>query len=279
MGRIKQPITRAKGRLSKSEWDYIEKNSNRMTADQMAKNMNRDIEPVRLYLQKIGKTNNKKAAFEVQAEYDIKTRLCWKELKTQFSEQELEMFLYHWKQIIAQFRRDVLATEELQIIDTIKLEILMNRALREQQETITSIRLFEEMVQDLESVPVADRDKEQYFSLQRQVASLRSAKEALSRDYKELQTKKSAMFKDLKATREQRVQKLESNKVTFAGLVTKLLQDPDFYEEQGRQMELARMATQAVKEEFGSYHRFADGEIDRILLSSDSVMGDTDNEA
>jgi len=276
MGRIKQPITRAKGRLSKSEWDYIEKNSNRMTADQMAKNMNRDIEPVRLYLQKIGKTNNKKAAFEVQAEYDIKTRLCWKELKTQFSEQELEMFLYHWKQIIAQFRRDVLATEELQIIDTIKLEILMNRALREQQETITSIHLFEEMVQDLESVPVADRDKEQYFSLQRQVASLRSAKEALSRDYKELQTKKSAMFKDLKATREQRVQKLESNKVTFAGLVTKLLQDPDFYEEQGRLMELSRLATLGVQKEFSEYHRFADGEIDRILLNSDSVVGDSD---
>jgi len=242
----------------------------------MAKNMNRGIEPVRLYLQKIGKTNNKKAAFEVQAEYDIKTRLCWKELKTQFSEQELEMFLYHWKQIIAQFRRDVLATEELQIIDTIKLEILMNRALREQQETITSIHLFEEMVQDLESVPVADRDKEQYFSLQRQVASLRSAKEALSRDYKELQTKKSAMFKDLKATREQRVQKLESNKVTFAGLVTKLLQDPDFYEEQGRLMELSRLATLGVQKEFSEYHRFADGEIDRILLNSDSVVGDSD---
>lgn len=275
MAKNKQPIVKAKGRLSKSEWDYIEKNSSRMTADQMAKNMNRDIEPVRLYLQKIGKTNNKKAAFEVQAEYDIKTRLCWKELKSQFSEQELEMFLYHWKQIIAQFRRDVLATEELQIIDTIKLEILMNRALREQQETITSIRLFEEMVQDLESVPIADRDKEQYFSLQRQVASLRSAKEALSRDYKELQTKKSAMFKDLKATREQRVQKLESNKTTFAGLVSKLLQDPDFYEEQGKQMELMRLATQACKEEFGSYHRFADGAVDRILLSADTV-GDED---
>jgi len=131
-------------------------------------------------------------------------------------------------------------------------------------------------VQDLESVPVADRDKEQYFSLQRQVASLRSAKEALSRDYKELQTKKSAMFKDLKATREQRVQKLESNKVTFAGLVTKLLQDPDFYEEQGRLMELSRLATLGVQKEFSEYHRFADGEIDRILLNSDSVLGDSD---
>jgi hypothetical protein len=271
-------IIKAKGRLSKSEWDYIEKNCTKMSADQMAKNLNRDIEPVRHYLQKIGKTNNKKAAFEIQAEYDIKTRPFWKELKGQFSEEELEMFLYHWKQIISQFRRDVLATEELQIIDTIKLEVLMNRALREQQETITSIRSLEEQVEVEEAKPVAERDKEFSFSLQRQVASLRAAKEALSKDYKELQTKKSAMFKDLKATREQRVQKLESNKTTFAGLVSKLLQDPEFYEEQGRLMELFRLATVAVKDELGSYHTFADGKVDRILLNADSVMGDNNGE-
>lgn len=264
-------IAKAKGRLSKSEWDYIEKHCDKMTADQMAKNLGRDIEPVRLYLQKIGKTKNKKAAFEVQAEYDIKTRPFWKELQGQFSKDELEMFLYHWKQIIAQFRRDVLATEELQIIDTIKLEVLMNRALREQQETIETVRDLEEQIAVEDAKAVADRDKEHHFSLQRQVASLRSAKEALSRDYKELQTKKSAMFKDLKATREQRVQKLESNKTTFAGLISKLLQDPEFFEEQGRIMEMMRMAATGAKEELGSYHTFADGKVDRIILSHETV--------
>lgn len=265
---------KAKGRLAKNEWTYIEENCKTMTADQIAKNLNREIDPIRLYLQKIGVTNNKRATFEVQAEYDIKTRPFWKELKTQFSTEELDMFLYHWKQIIAQFRRDVLATEELQIIDTIKLEVLMNRALREQQETIASIRIMEEMVNEEEAKPVADRDKEAYFSLQRQIASLRSAKEALSKDYKELQTKKSAMFKDLKATREQRVQKLEGNKTTFAGFISKLLQDPDFYEEQGKNMEMMRMATDKCKEQLGGYHTFMDGEVDRILLTSATVLQD-----
>ena len=267
-------IAKAKGRLSKAEWDYIEKNCDKMTADQMAKNLGRDIEPVRLYLQKIGKTKNKKEAFEVQAEYDIKTKPFWKQLQGQFSKEELEMFLYHWKEIIAQFRRDVLATEELQIIDTIKLEVLMNRALREQQETITTINQLEKGIAIEDAKAVADRDKEYHFSLQRQVASLRSAKEALSRDYKELQTKKSAMFKDLKATREQRVQKLESNKTTFAGLINKLLQDPDFFESQGREMELARMSAIGAKRELGSFHTFADSKVDRILLNCDTVVLD-----
>lgn len=262
------------GRLSKDEWDFIERNSTKMTADQIAKSLNRDIEPVRLYLQKIGASNNKKASYEIQAEYDLKGRPFWKELKKQFSEEELELFLYHWKLIVAQFRRDVLATEELQILDVIKLEILMNRALNEQKHTMDSVERMEEQVREMDLMPAADRDRELYMSLQRQIANLLSAKEALGKDYKELQTKKSAMFKDLKATREQRVQRLESNKTTFAALVSRLLQDPEFYEEQGRQMEMMRLATEGCKEELSGYHTYADGMVDRILLNAESVVKD-----
>jgi hypothetical protein len=260
------------GRLSKQEWEYIEQHADRLTADQIAKNLDRAISPVRSYLQKIGKSKNKKANLEVQAEYDLKSREYWKELKLQFSSEELTMFLYHWKQIVAQFRRDIMSTEEMQIVDTIKLELLMNRALKEQQETISNIRILEGMVEEEELKPVAERDKEVYFSLQRQVASMRAAKEALSRDYKELQTKKSAMFKDLKATREQRVQKLESNKTTFSGLVAKLMGDPEYFEEIGREMEMMRLASDGCREQLGSYHTFGDGVVDRILLTPETVM-------
>jgi hypothetical protein len=259
------------GRLSRTEWDYIEQHADKVTAEQIAKNLGRDITPVRNYLQKIGKSKNKKANLEVQAEYDLKSRAYWKELKLQFSSDELDMFLYHWKQIISQFRRDVMSTEEMQIVDTIKLEILMNRALKEQQATISSISSLEDLVEEEEAKPVAERDKEVYFSLQRQVASLRAAKEALSRDYKELQTKKSAMFKDLKATREQRVQKLENNKTTFASLIAKLIGDPEFYSEVGREMEMMRLASNGCHSQFGEYHTFGDNVVDQILLNSDTV--------
>ena len=152
----------------------------------------------------------------MQAEYDIKSRPYWKELKLQFSEEELELFLYHWKQIVAQFRKDVLATEELQIVDVIKLEVLMNRALREQQESMNRVRILEAEIQ-LEKAHDSDQqDKELIFNLERQIASLRAAKESLSREFKDLQTKKAGLYKDLKATREQRVQKLESNKKTLS---------------------------------------------------------------
>ena len=102
------------GRLSRAEWHYIEENAEKMTPEEIAENLEREVEPVIKYLKRIGKTVNKTQALTVQAEYDIKSRPYWKELKLQFSEEELELFLYHWKQIVAQFRKDVLATEELE---------------------------------------------------------------------------------------------------------------------------------------------------------------------
>jgi hypothetical protein len=59
-------------------------------------------------------------------------------------------------------------------------------------------------------------------------------------------------------------------------LITKLIQDPDFFEEQGRQMELMRLAAKGAKKELSAYHTYSDGKVDRILLNEDSVMEDDD---
>jgi hypothetical protein len=259
------------GRLSKSEWHYIEEHADDMTPDEIAKNLGREADPVIKYLKRIGKTENKVQAMSVQAEYDIKSRPYWRELKAQFSEDELEIFLYHWVQIVAQFRKDVLATEELQIVDTIKLEVLMNRALREQQETMNTVRQLDEEASREKARQSEDQDKEYIFSIERQIASLRAAKESLSREYKDLQTKKASLYKDLKATREQRIAKLENNKSTLAGLIEKILRDPDFFDEQGKDIEKMRMAMEMEVKRLGDYHKYDDGEVDIPLLTPEVV--------
>lgn len=259
------------GRLSKADWDYIEANCEKLSPEKIAENLGRTVESVEKYLKKLGKSFNKHEAFAVQAEYDIKSRPYWKELKAQFSEDELELFLYHWKQIIAQFRKDVLATEELQIVDTIKLEVLMNRALREQQESMERVRALEAEI-DLEKARDSDQqDKEMIFNVERQIASLRAAKESLSREFKDLQTKKAAMYKDLKATREQRIEKLESNKQTLSSLVNKILRNPEFYEQEGKALEKMRLAMEKEKERLSDYHTYADGTVDQPFLTPETV--------
>lgn len=259
------------GRLSKAEWDYIEHNCDKLTAEQIAENLDRAIEPILKHLSKIGKGPSTKKNFEVQAAYDLKTRPYWGELQSQFSEEELKLFLYHWSQIVGQFRKDILPTEELQIIDVIKLEILMNRALREQQTSMRKVVEFEEMITAEKRLSMEDRDVEQIFNMERQIATLRAAKSEISREFKDLQTKKSAMFKDLKGTREQRIQKLENNKETFDGLVQKLLRDPEWVDEQNQYMEKFRMAVAEEKKRLGDYHEFADGMVDRPFLNEETV--------
>jgi len=260
------------GRLSKDDWDFIEANADTLDAEEIAAHLNRTVESIENYLAKIGKLQDKKLGLVVQAEYDIKSRPYWKELKAQFSEEELELFLYHWKEIVAQFRKDVLATEELQIVDLIKLEVLMNRALREQQESMTRVKQLETEA-EMEKRKTSDQqDKEYIFNLERQISSLRAAKESLSREFKDLQTKKAGLYKDLKATREQRIEKLENNKQTLASLVNKILRDPDFYEFEGKQLEKMRLAMEKEKERLSDYHVYEDGTIDKPFLTPDTVL-------
>ncbi len=259
------------GRLSKSDWDYIEANAEKLNPKQIAANLERSVESIEKYLKRIGKSFNKQQAFVVQAEYDIKSRPYWKELKLQFNEEELDLFLYHWKQIVAQFRKDIMATEELQIVDLIKFEVLMNRALREQQYSMERVRVLEAEI-ELEKARDRDQqDKEMVFNLERQIASLRAAKEALSREFKDLQTKKAGLYKDLKATREQRIQKLENNKQTLASLVNKILRDPEFYEQEGKELEKMRLAMEQEKDRLSDYYEYADGTVDQPFLTPDTI--------
>lgn len=269
------------GRLSKAEWDFIERNAELMTPEQIATSLGRELEPVKKYLNKIGKSQNKKEDYEVQAEYDLKSRPYWKELKNQFTDEELELFVYHWTQTIAQFKMDVLPTEELQIIDMVKLEILMNRALREQRESMVKVHDLQEELEQLKRIDAKEQDqmkkmenRDLIFSLERQIAVLIAAKEALSKDFKELQTKKAALYKDMKATRDQRFNKIESNKQTFSSLVQALIKDPEFREECSLAMEKMRLAIEAERKRLSEFHSFGEGEVDRCLLNAESVTND-----
>lgn len=260
------------GRLSKEERQAIEDLAETASVQEIATQLDRSVEAVENYLDKIGKSANRQRAMAVQAEYDIKSRPYWKEMQAQFTEEELELFLHMWKEIVAQFRKDVLATEELQIIDLIKLDILMNRALREQQDSLRHIRILEEEIILERRREPDQQDREQIFNMERQIASFRAAKEGLSREFKDLQTKKAALYKDLKATREQRVKKLESNKQTLASLVMQITQDPEFFENEGKELEKMRMAMEGEKRRLAAYHTYEDNSVDRPLLNSETVF-------
>ena len=264
-----------KGRLSKKEQQFIEQHCEAMPCEEIAKELDRDPVSIQNFIKnKLGRGMSKKEKDEFEAAYDLKSRPYWPDLKGQFNAQELEMFVFHWKRIVSQFRDDVLPTEELQVIDAIKLELLMNRALKEQQTNMVSISDMERLIDDEKSKEIVDRDTDYIFNLERQVAILRSAHESLGKDYKELQTKKNAMIKELKGTREQRIRRLEDSKTTFSSWVQSLVVNKELSDTIGFEMEKMRLAMESEKAKLSEYHEYEDKQVDQPFLTPDSVLED-----
>ena len=138
------------GRLSKEEKRIIGRLADSMTPEDIAQQLDRRVDSVETYI----KDNLKLGITDVEmAQYDLEDRPYYFELQAQFSEGELQLFRYHWAKLISQFNKDdILSTEEMQIVDLIKMEILSNRSLNSQK--LSVIRALLNRI-DLISVPVS----------------------------------------------------------------------------------------------------------------------------
>ena len=267
------------GRLDTTEQQYIRDNIKEMHYETIASILDRDPKSIKLWIEKnLGFTASDRK--EVEAYNELKDKAYWKDLEGQFSEDELEMFVFHWKKMWSQFKEDVFHTEEIQIVDTIKLEILMNRCLRAQNDNIKQVSELEATVIELKKsmVDISDaREREELWrdiaNLDRQMAVLIASRETLSRDFKDLQTKKSAMIKDLKGTREQRIKAIEDSKQTFSALIKKIILDSDFRHEIGVEMEKMRLAMDKERERLSQAHTYEDKITDQPYLTPETVEG------
>lgn len=258
-----------KGRISKEEERIIARLVNSVTVEDIAKQLDRDVESIDNFVKrkfKLGLTNEEAAAFSLES------RPYWTELTSQFTGDELELFKYHWSRIIAQFKDDVFPTEELQVVDVIKLEILMNRCLKSNKDNLNEMNLIDNMIRDERSKDKDQQDRDYLMNLERQVASLRASQESLNRDYRELQTKKASILREMKGTREQRIKRLEDSKQSFTSWVAMLMQDPDTLKRYGIEMEKMRLAMMKEKERLGAFHKYEDGQVDQPFLTPDTVI-------
>tara|TARA_Y100001937_G_scaffold26555_1_gene38081 strand:+ start:1954 stop:2757 length:804 start_codon:yes stop_codon:yes gene_type:complete len=259
------------GRFSNDEMLFIEANAEVLSIEEIASQLNRDPASVKKWIsKKIGFSAKQKK--EAAVANELKSKPYYKELKHQFAEEELEMFEFHFKKMWSQFKDDVFHTEEMQIIDTIKLEILMNRILKSQQDNQTEISTYERLVQEEKAVDRDQRDMEYVMQLERQIAVLRASQETLSKDYKDLQARKATMLKDLKGTREQRIKAIEDSKQTFASLVKQIATDSEFRTKIGLEMEKMRLSMESEKERLAEYHEYEDGTVDQPFLTSETLI-------
>lgn len=269
-----------KGRISKQEEAYILENIN-LDHNFISGELGRDAGSVLKFIKKKVAGGDfpvptwlEEFTREEQASYDLSQRPYWKELESQFTSNEMELFVYHWTRVIGQFKDDVIPTEEIQVVDLIKLELLMNRCLKNNKQNIEQVETYEELIRELRAVDTDQQDRDEIFNLERQVTSLRASQEALNKDYRELQTKKNSMLKEMKATREQRVKRYEDSKSSFTGWLGYLVANPEVAENYGLEMEKMRMASEKEKDRLSKLHKYEDGLVDRPILTPDTVFFD-----
>lgn len=275
---IKDAIRGKTGRFSKDELEFIRKNIKEIGLAATAKALNRDPETVQKYALREGisfGTVSEEKALQVHIQEELEHSPEIALLKDEFSDRELDYFKFRYAKLMAQFKNDVFASEETQIHQLIKFEILMNRNLRSTKKAVAQMRQLEARIMELHSTKQDGEEldlasKNLLNTLENQLLSLRNSQGSKSVEFVRLQEKHAAIMKDLKATREQRMTRIENSKSSIITLL-KEFREREFQELAGKQMVIMEAALRKETERLGSLHKYEDGNIDRPILSVDTL--------
>lgn len=212
-------------------------------------------------------------AITIRAE--LRVSMAWKALKDEFDTDELKYFEESYIKLMSQFKGDVLASEETQIFQAIKFELLMGRNLKERRKMKQDIDRLEQIQREFilanpDPRKWADEDKAYAQDLESQMTTARQAEQARTNEFVKLQERHDHLLKALKSTRDQRVKQIESSKISFLGVI-RSLQERDEATKQGRQLELTKLAGLREYDRLGRPHQYEDGSEDSPILSADTV--------
>lgn len=266
--------TRKIGPWTDKEKTFIAENADKLSFQEIARQIERDPETVSKYIRKtlglrIKKKGNSSFA-TLTSGTNIENSFIWKHLKQELNEEELELFLYNWNRIIVQFKEDVFPTEEIQIVDTIKIDILMGRCLKTQKEIIEQINEIQneinKLVEEKDDIHLMKID-----SLEIRKSAKQSIAEKLHSEYTDLLQRKGNLFKELKATRDQRFKKVENARTTFVGWINQIINDNLLRKELGLYIEKNRLAMNAEEIRLSQPFTYSDKTIDLPLLTPETL--------
>ena len=259
------------GNLGNNERAFIESYLETRTDDWIAHELNRSVHQVAKYRREY----NAKQALALSEtketynyKYQLRSRTYWAELQKQFTADELILFEDYWTRYIEQFGGDILYTEESQLVDVVRYELLINRNLKEQAETIQQIdRLQQQVEKELRQSTI---DGIRLGALEEQLLAARSTSTARTQEHTKLQGEKNKLFADLKGTRDKRVRQFIDEKVNIFVLFNQL-KDYKNRQKEAKQAGLFRLAMEKEEHRLTQPYKYADGETDLPILSADSL--------
>jgi hypothetical protein len=263
-------MSKKTGKLTSEEINFIVSQKDKMTIEEIASALNRRTAVIADYVHNnIGVTSVQKV--DLEAKYQLRGRPFYGHLQKQFTDEELKLLDYHYRKMYAQFKDDVFHTEEMQILDICKLEVLCERILKSQGD---SRRKIEELEYDISMAKQGDKSgwDTNFISLnERQISALQISLKSMSDEYRDLMSRKASALKDIKGTRDQRVKNIEDSKKTWTELVSALVEDKDFRKEAGMEIEKYRLAMEEEYNRLSQEIVYNDGVVDKPLLNSETI--------
>lgn len=260
-----------RGPWSADDKKYIVDNAGQIPPEEIATNLGRNKDAVKKYMKDNGllKYYSSRSNSKDSGLVKLSKSIYYPDICRQFTEKELETFEYHWLNTSKQFNDDIMHTEEMQIIDMIKFEILMNRLLNQQADTNQAISETTAELQKERMKKEPNLELIKHYSIQSE--SLYIAIGRMQKEYNELHKAKTQIYTSLKATRDQRLKSIESSKETFIDWVKDLIKDSSLRKQLGIEMEKHRIATEVEYKRLSDFHEYADGCVDIPVLNSSTV--------
>ncbi len=262
------------GRWTVAQMEFMKENVGTMTIEDMARQLEKNPITVKKYcVEKLGMSEDAKVA--IMAKFDIKKSPIWDELKMQLSEGELDTFMYHWQNLMVQFSKDIpLSTERMQMVELVRIEILINRVMRKLKDTDVIYKKSEDELFQEKSQPLDQRDQNKIIRLEMLITSLNTSRAQLSKDYKEFMTKKEDILRTLKATREARIKRIEDSRETIQTWMASIVDSEEHRRNLGLEMKKQQLALYQELSRLSEYHCYEDKSIEQPILNYQTVKED-----
>lgn len=291
MAKSKKPVRKRtprkdqykRGRASQEEVDFVLTHKSDMKHQEIAFKLNRTLAFVRKIIRDYSAATKTKTVpdgerngEEFKILMDLRMSPTYEQMKQQFVAEELRFIEHTYLELYQQFQGDVMATERIQIIQAVKIQVLMDRNLNERQRARDDIERLREMLQPIVAEVKAmggaptDEQQDEMLRIEDAITSYRSAEHSCTTEFTKLQVEYNKLMDALKATRNQRLEKASSGNVNYVEIL-KQLQQRDVKEHEGRTLELSKLAAQKERTRLGRPTTFEDGNMDNPLLTEDTI--------
>lgn len=272
-----------RGRLGHDEMDYIRANAHTKSAEDIGKKLDRSEDVVRKYIRdhvpppKAVTVAEVEDAEKITIRQELRNSEAWKVLKDEFSPEELKYFEEAYIKMMGQMQGNVLPTEEVQVCQAIKYQLLMSRNLKERKKCREDIDRLEDMQRDFlhqfggDVSQMSDDQKDFSLNLETQLNAARQGEQSRTTEYVKLEDRHADLMKALKTTRDQRIKQVDTAMKDGFLSVIKALSTRDEQERQGRQIELVKLAGKKEYVRLGRPQTYEDGADDNPILSADTV--------